>query len=231
MVQEYPNSVISRPVSKLSLSYALRIAGKVWKLAVTSIHVRYSKLYTYILFKVNGVDFQTDFIARGVPVINNNLKGYIRIGNRFVMHSGRYTLIGRQQPCLFMVSEGASLTIGNNVGMSCTSIVCTKQITIRNNVRIGNNTAIYDTDFHSLDPNIRTAHIEDDAFTKTAPVLIEDNVFIGAHTTILKGVSIGRNSIVGAGSLVSKSIPANQIWAGNPARFIRHINDDGTPAH
>jgi len=230
MVQEYTNSAVSTPTSKLSASYALRVAGKVCKLIATSIHVRYSKIYTYILFKVNGVAFQRDFIARGIPVINNNLNGYIRIGNRFVMHSGRYTLIGRQQPCIFMVSEGARLTIGNNVGMSCTSIVCTKQVTIRDNVRIGNNTAIYDTDFHSLDPAIRTAAIEDDAFTKTAPVILEDNVFIGAHTTILKGVSIGRNSIVGAGSLVSKSIPPNQIWAGNPARFIRHITDHGEPA-
>ena len=58
---------------------------------------------------------------------------------------------------------------------------------------------------------------------KCAPVVIENNVFIGAHCIILKGVSIGENSIIGAGSVVTKNVPANQIWAGNPAKFIRKI--------
>jgi len=55
------------------------------------------------------------------------------------------------------------------------------------------------------------------------PVIIEDNVFIGAHSLILKGVIIGENSIIGAGSVVTKSIPANQIWGGNPSKFIRNL--------
>ena len=53
--------------------------------------------------------------------------------------------------------------------------------------------------------------------------MIKDNAFIGAHSIILKGVTIGENSIIGAGSVVTKSVPDNQIWAGNPARFIRNI--------
>jgi len=55
------------------------------------------------------------------------------------------------------------------------------------------------------------------------PVVVKDNAFIGARSIILKGVTIGNNSIVGAGSVVTKSIPDNEIWAGNPARFIRSI--------
>ena len=55
-------------------------------------------------------------------------------------------------------------------------------------------------------------------------VVIEDNVFIGAHTTILKGVKIGKNSIIGSCSLVSKEIPPNEVWGGNPAKFIKKIN-------
>ena len=55
------------------------------------------------------------------------------------------------------------------------------------------------------------------------PVHIKENVFIGAHSIILKGVVIGENSIIGAGSVVTKSIPSNQIWAGNPAKYIRNV--------
>ena len=56
-----------------------------------------------------------------------------------------------------------------------------------------------------------------------APVKIEDNAFVGARSMILKGITIGKNSIIGAGSVVTKSVPENEIWAGNPARFVRKI--------
>jgi acetyltransferase-like isoleucine patch superfamily enzyme len=55
-------------------------------------------------------------------------------------------------------------------------------------------------------------------------VIIEDNVFIGAHSTILKGVTIGKNSVIGACSVVTKNIPPNEIWAGNPAKFIKFLD-------
>ncbi|WP_212635306.1 acyltransferase [Pseudozobellia thermophila] len=54
-------------------------------------------------------------------------------------------------------------------------------------------------------------------------MVIKDRAFIGAYSIILKGVTIGENAIVGAGSVVTKSVPDNQIWAGNPAKFIRSI--------
>lgn len=58
----------------------------------------------------------------------------------------------------------------------------------------------------------------------TSPVVIKDGAFIGAHCIILKGVTIGENSIVGAGSVVTKSIPDGEIWAGNPVKFIRRVD-------
>lgn len=62
--------------------------------------------------------------------------------------------------------------------------------------------------------------IEDDK-PRCAPITIEDHAFIGAHSIILKGVTIGKCSIVGAGSVVTHNIPEHEIWAGNPAKFIR----------
>lgn len=92
-------------------------------------------------------------------------------------------------------------------------------IKILNNVKIGG-TCIYTSDFHSLNAEIRRSK-EDLQQRKTAPVTIGNDVFIGAHCIILKGVSIGDNSIIGAGSVVTKSIPSGEIWAGNPAHFIK----------
>ena len=57
----------------------------------------------------------------------------------------------------------------------------------------------------------------------TKPVEIREGAFVGAHCIILKGVTIGKEAIVGAGSVVTKSIPDGEIWGGNPAKFIRKI--------
>lgn len=82
---------------------------------------------------------------------------------------------------------------------------------------------MYDTDFHSLDYTLRRSHTLDMKGKKMAKVTVEHDVFIGAGCIILKGVTIGACSIIGAGSVVTKDIPANQIWAGNPAKFIRNL--------
>lgn len=82
---------------------------------------------------------------------------------------------------------------------------------------------IYDTDFHSLDPTIRLSKTMDIISAKWGKVSIGNHVFIGAHTTILKGITIGDNSVIGACSVVTKNIPSNEIWAGNPAKYIAKI--------
>ncbi len=89
---------------------------------------------------------------------------------------------------------------------------------------IGAGCKIYDTDFHPIDAEYRFGGRKDNQETKTKPIVIEDGVFIGGHSIILKGTHIGSNTVIGAGSVVSGEIPANQIWAGNPARFIRKLN-------
>lgn len=88
-------------------------------------------------------------------------------------------------------------------------------------------TRVYTSDFHSLDAAVR-ASADDRKHRVSCPVVIREDAFIGARCIILKGVTIGRGSIVGAGSVVTKSIPDGQIWAGNPAHFIREVQDSVT---
>ena len=141
------------------------------------------------------------------------------------MNSGMlYNPIGRNQRCLLSVGSNAKLIIGDNVGISSSAIICQKNIEIGNNVRIGGNTIIYDTDFHSLNYKERTALPEKTNNIRRKPIYIGDNVFIGGHSIILKGVTIGKNSIIAASSVVSKDIPENEIWGGNPAVFLKKIN-------
>lgn len=174
------------------------------------------------LLRKNGVKFAANIVSRGVPYVKVYKGGNITIGDNFKMNNNfAANIIGRQQKCIY-ISKG-NLVIKDNVGVSSAAIICHNAITIGNNVLIGGNTVIYDTDFHSLDFNDRNAVPEVVANVKTAPVTINDNVFIGAHSIILKGVTIGKNSIVGAGSVVARNIPENEIWAGNPAKKIKDI--------
>ena len=99
------------------------------------------------------------------------------------------------------------------------SLVAANRITIGNDVNIGANSTVIDTDFHPLDPIERR---EKPQSSETAPIVIDDDVFIGMNCIILKGVTIGQNSVIGAGSVVYKShVPPDVIVAGNPAKIIR----------
>jgi acetyltransferase-like isoleucine patch superfamily enzyme len=182
-----------------------------------------ARLSTQFQISGNNISIGKSWIAYGSPDLITHGNGNVTIGNKFKFNSGKhFNVIGRNQTLSFQV--WGKLTIGNHVRMSGTTIICRNTISIGNNVMIGGNVVIYDSDFHSLDPKKRNAEPEDRSDVVTAPVVICDGVFIGAHTTILKGVVIGENSIVALGSVVTNHIPANEIWGGNPARFIRKIN-------
>ena len=123
-------------------------------------------------------------------------------------------LLGINKPCIFSALEKDSvLTIGNGCGFSGTVIGCFKEITIGDNVRCGANTVITDSDWHLNDKRIG----------EPKTVIIENNVWIGANVIVLKGVHIGENSIIGAGSIVVKDIPKNVIAGGNPCKVLKSI--------
>lgn len=150
--------------------------------------------------------------------------GEAEIGDNFYCQSGNLAgALPRHQMSKFIVCQGASLMIGNNVGVTNIVIVCWDNITIGNNVKIGTDCTIFDTNFHNIDADTRCSNDRRDGII-TAPIAIKDNVFIGTRCIICKGVTIGENSIIAAGSVVVKDIPENEIWGGNPARFIKKIN-------
>lgn len=176
-----------------------------------------------ISLKLNNVEIGNKCNIRGKILVKNNSKKRIIIGNNVTINSGmKYNPIGFQGQTMLYIIENGSISIGNRVGISNSSIVSQNKIIIEDDVMIGGGVKIYDTDFHSKQYEIRMS--EHDTDINTAPVIIKRGAFIGAGSIILKGVSIGRKSIVGAGSVVTKNIPDNEIWAGNPAKFIRKLN-------
>lgn len=151
------------------------------------------------------------------PNTQKKYGGRIEIGKRFhcnnTVTSNSIDLI---QPCVFCIlQDGGILKIGNNVGISGSTINATLSVTIDDNVLIGSGCIITDTDSHPIDYE---AHIHKDMKqTKSASVHICEGAFIGARAIILKGVTIGRHAIVGAGSVVTKDVPDYCIASGNPA--------------
>jgi acetyltransferase-like isoleucine patch superfamily enzyme len=193
---------------KIYTFFSIRIGMRLWNLV------------TRFTFAIHGVQSES-FTSLGVPLLDVHSFGKCQFGSNLVMvNSAEHSTLGKSNRCKFVVSANATLTIGNNVGMSNATIVATKLIKIGNNVMIGGGVTIVDSDFHSLNPIHWHTNADEQNMISLA-VQIKDNVFIGMDSIILKGVTIGNNVIIAAGSVVFKDIPDNQIWGGNPANFIR----------
>ncbi len=135
--------------------------------------------------------------------------------------------------CSFAIAENGTCTIGDFTLLNGALVMAEDKIDIGSHCLISWNVGIADSDFHPLEPAQRL--IDAQALApffkdrparpklKTAPVRIADNVWIGMNAVILKGVTIGENSIVAAGSVVTKSIPPNTVVAGNPAVIVKEF--------
>lgn len=126
----------------------------------------------------------------------------------------------------FLADYGNNIYFGNNceVNMNCT-FLDDNRIVIGDNALIAPNVQIY-TAFHPTNASERFGELKEDgsfAFckTRTAPVIIGNNVWIGGGAIIMPGVTIGDNVVIGAGSVVTKDIPSNKIAYGNPCRIVR----------
>lgn len=179
---------------------------------------KYFFCYNFLFFFLMGLKFK-EITIHGKLFLR--CYGVFKYGKNVIINSSyAANPIGGNTFCSIVICHKGKLQIGNNVGISNSAIYCTQNITIMDNTFIGGDCKIYDTDFHPLDIKAR---LQKNNMGLSKPVLIKSGVFIGTGSIILKGATIGENSVVGAGSVVSGVIPDNEIWAGNPVRFVRKI--------
>lgn len=193
------------------------------KQLVRSILALPSHIYNSIVLKRRHVRKGINLQINGKIYCVSNSPDGIQIGNNVRINSsfGSNPIGGDTRTILFAKGDG-KIRIGDGCGLSnCTLFAC-ESIALGRQILIGGGVHIYDSDFHWLDFERRMS--EPSGATK--PVVIKDGAFIGAHSIILKGVTIGEKSIIGAGSVVTKSVPDGEIWAGNPARFIRKVEGE-----
>jgi len=178
-----------------------------------------------------GVNIGTGLTACGVMKLRKAPGSKMVIGKRCrILSKFDSNLHGLNRKSMFStLCNSAQLVIGDDCGFSGLIIACADSITIGNRVMIGANCTITDTNSHSLDFKERFPdyyNLNRNGWKEhviTAPVIIEDDVFIGMNTIILKGVTIRKGAIIGAGSVITRSIPSYVIAAGNPAVPLKNI--------
>lgn len=157
----------------------------------------------------------------------SKIPGSLRFGNHVSCYAG----------CSFSIGEKGSCTVGDYSLLNGALVMAEERIEIGAYCLISWNVAIADSDFHPID----AAQRRQDALAlapyvekrpprpeiRTAPVIIKDNVWIGMGAVILKGVTIGENSVVAAGAIVTKNVPPNVIVAGNPAKVVKELGEGG----
>ena len=192
-----------------------------WKL-VSELRRLLALPYVRFYFALNGVAWGRGWKVYGRPIIQRHRTSHLSIGQGLYLRSfPSSNPLGPYRPVILSTrSRNAVLRIGDDVGITGGTLCAARRIEIGDRVFIGANAIIVDTDFHPIDPEHRRQAPQDGA---VAPVIIEDDVFIGMSSLILRGVHIGRGSVIGAGSVVTTSVPPGVICAGNPARVVRSL--------
>ena len=180
------------------------------------------------LFAFYDIPWGRSWRLYGAPIIQKHCRSMMSFGSGMQLRSSlRSNPMAPNHPVVLATwGEGACLEIGDNFRMTGGNLFSASRIVIGDNVVIGANTTIVDTDFHFTDFIQRWAKPSEG---KTTEVAIEDNVFIGMNCLVLKGVRIGKGSTVGAGSVVTESVPPYVIVAGNPARVISPLHHEADP--
>lgn len=150
--------------------------------------------------------------------------GHVVIGDRVCFGYAGAPRMGSGEILLRTDREDARIAIGTRTATSDNvSIIAVELVEIGQDCRIGDMVSIYDCDFHEVDPVTRNA-----TRGESIPVRIGRNVWLGSRVMVLKGVTIGDNTVVAAGAVVTKPLPANVVAGGIPAKVIREIRPTDT---
>ena len=151
--------------------------------------------------------------------------GIIDIGEDVEFVEGMSLVVGMGLP------DPAHLELKNHITFGGHHIICVARgVTIGNHCWIGAGTKIYDNDVHALDALERRVKFGDMTKVESAPITIEDDVWIGIDALILKGVTLHHGAVVGAGAVVTEDVPSFCVAAGNPARVVRQLTPTASPS-
>lgn len=169
----------------------------------------------------NGIHGSIEFNA---PVYFNG-KGTVRLGTDISFGYSLAPKAGNGQIIVQARYKDSLIKIGDQVEFSNNVfVIALKHVSIGNKCLIADFVTIVDSDFHDILPSDRATEakrLNSDGII--SPTIIEDNVWIGSRTIILKGVRIGKDSIIGAGSVVTRNIPKGVIACGVPAKVVRSL--------
>lgn len=212
-----PDSLVSTSAARMALDMPWKAVNELERLLLLPL--------ARLQFALAGVAWGEGWKLYGLPIIQKHRRSTLTIGVHLELRStARSNPLGPHRPVILSTRRpGAVLQIGDRFGMTGGSIIAEERVIIGHRVTVGANTIIADTDFHPLDA-LRRQHAPIDG--ATAPIVIEDDVFIGMQCLILKGVTIGRGSVIGAGSVVTRDVPPGVIAAGNPAAVIRALSSE-----
>lgn len=171
-----------------------------------------SLVLTIYRIKYPNVEFGSGVRIRGRLSIKG--KGKVKIGDycRFV----NYNNLENQ---FVTLDSSASITIGDSCSFNGTTIFAMNSVDLKRQCMVSD-AKIMDTDFHSVEINRLNPNVK----SKTKPILIGSNVWVGSQSVILKGVCIGNNSVIGLGTIVRQSVPANVVVIGNPQKIIKQLD-------
>jgi len=172
--------------------------------------------------RMRGLQISMPIRLFGHPICSRYPGSSIFLGSHVTLDSStRANPLGGSSPCVLRtMSPTAQLTLRDRVGISSSVIVAGNSIEIGEDTILGAGSMVLDNDFHNLGPGFSWLT----EYSKNSkPVKIGRGCFIGARSIILKGVTLGDRVIIGAGSVVTKDIPAYSIAAGNPARIVGSI--------
>lgn len=180
-----------------------------------------SCISNYHIFLRRKIRHGQRFQCYGRIIVKGKRDG-IFFGDDCILRSGIATNpLGGSNHLIFVLGDKGIIKCGNEVGISNSCIRINTELLIEDEVNIGGDCKIYDTDMHPIEYEWRIHNPE--GHVKMAPIHIKKGAWIGAHSIILKGVTIGERAVIGAGSVVTKNVPDDEIWAGNPAKFIKKI--------